>query len=1008
MSERIGRNKSAASTFTNLSLASPGIPTLANPIRSFGSQINTVPLQTVTEVAPFQEVQSADQQSLVEPEAIKEKPLSHDISRISLRRPQAKLTVGKPNDKYEQEADMMANQVMSMPDSAVQREIASEEQTLQTKPLAAAITPLIQRQAMPEESEEIQTKLSLQRATDSDLQAGDNIESRLNSSKGGGSPLSDEVRSFMEPRFGADFSQVRVHTGNEAVQMNQDLHAQAFTHKQDVYFGAGKAPAKDALTAHELTHVVQQTGTVQAKVMPITAAPTKIMRFAQGSTQIVKDDKGVGQYKGGTGHAGMTEEALHGMGLNADEARKGRMGNWERDMSQALTPGTVALLTAEGIMPILNILAIKEFGRGLNASEFGTYDPVEHIDNPTDLRGSDVFNQVDQANPQNDFTNSTNPDVGVTSKLKGTEGPSDKGYANVDRRYAATETKGKIMNLQDAKAFQVDESAIPRYMNTSKKWLTGKLHQSANLGRKKEDGLGPREFSSGIHTMQDFYAHSNFCEIGINILIREGGLEVVVEDDGKGNKKIETLGKDQVLNTQIHANQPDGSPEQKNLVNPNGTSKSGNKEVREVMTTGSFNLTDTAASVLEEVADKVKEMNPFDKSKKGPNEMIMACLDYMEMDEANPADFSALGNKVSSLINKAIPTILDLAPTAAAIAEKAGNLGASAVEKGASFGSGVLDVLNSANDKLGGDKDYFDSEKKALEGAGKTAAGEIQGTGDSLAEGIRNINTQLEAAAKAFEGKSHILRTAYQWAYENNPLKLIKAAAKKIPVIGEKVAAAIESLEQEVNKLLEDTLGAAWNVAVTKIVAKINKVIAKIREETNIQKKKKQSGIGTPGKLGGVSDLYDENGNPKEGIAPKSYTPPSHTEIAKDHDDIKNPVKDGKTDNPDEGLDHDRKDGDHAHNDDEHGHNHISTYLAPLATGLAKQASTAIGQKVAVCWDVVDAGGTPSTQQLGEIDQVVEQYFAHPADCDYWRSYFKAQLKTARIGGEVKRKLGNY
>jgi len=69
----------------------------------------------------------------------------------------------------------------------------------------------------------------------------------------------------MEPRFGADFSQVRVHTGSEAVQMNRDLNAQAFTHKQDVYFSAGKAPAKDALTAHELTHVVQQTGSLQTK-----------------------------------------------------------------------------------------------------------------------------------------------------------------------------------------------------------------------------------------------------------------------------------------------------------------------------------------------------------------------------------------------------------------------------------------------------------------------------------------------------------------------------------------------------------------------------------------------------------------------------------------------------------------------------------------------------------------------------------------------------------------------
>jgi len=69
----------------------------------------------------------------------------------------------------------------------------------------------------------------------------------------------------MEPRFGADFSGVRVHTDGEAVQMNQELGAQAFAHGSDIYYGEGKSPAKDDLTAHELTHVVQQTGAVSPK-----------------------------------------------------------------------------------------------------------------------------------------------------------------------------------------------------------------------------------------------------------------------------------------------------------------------------------------------------------------------------------------------------------------------------------------------------------------------------------------------------------------------------------------------------------------------------------------------------------------------------------------------------------------------------------------------------------------------------------------------------------------------
>ncbi|OYE01411.1 ImmA/IrrE family metallo-endopeptidase [Nostoc sp. 'Peltigera membranacea cyanobiont' 232] len=111
---------------------------MANPVCGFGTQINTTSAQMGTEVAPnLEAAKFADEQSL-KPEVIQQKPLSHDISHISLHRPQAKLTLDQPGDKYEQEADMMA-QVMSMPDFAVQREIVVEEQT---QPLGTAITPL--------------------------------------------------------------------------------------------------------------------------------------------------------------------------------------------------------------------------------------------------------------------------------------------------------------------------------------------------------------------------------------------------------------------------------------------------------------------------------------------------------------------------------------------------------------------------------------------------------------------------------------------------------------------------------------------------------------------------------------------------------------------------------------------------------------------------------------------------------------------------------------------------
>ena len=201
---------------------------------------------------------------------------------------QTKLTVGAARDRYEQEADRVAEQVMSAQPQAANRKPQAvqrqeDEEEIQTKPLAATITPLVQRQ---EDEEEVQTKpfpsarpedvrAGLQRQSeekeiqtksrvDKPFDAGPKIENRLSIGRGGGGPLPSDVRAYMEPRFGTDFSGVRVHTDTEAASMNKGLSAQAFTHGQDIYLGAGRyEPGTDAgkrLLAHELTHVVQQSG----------------------------------------------------------------------------------------------------------------------------------------------------------------------------------------------------------------------------------------------------------------------------------------------------------------------------------------------------------------------------------------------------------------------------------------------------------------------------------------------------------------------------------------------------------------------------------------------------------------------------------------------------------------------------------------------------------------------------------------------------------------------------
>ncbi len=144
-----------------------------------------------------------------------------DLEEIGI---QTKLTIGAPGDAYEQEADRVASQVMSMSapadsSASVQRQLVSNHPQ-QIRQEAQSITPVVQTQI----DSTVQMRRMLQWADKMDgNQASGNLESRLNASKGGGSLLSKDVRGFMEPRFGADFSSVRVHTGGEAVQMNREL-----------------------------------------------------------------------------------------------------------------------------------------------------------------------------------------------------------------------------------------------------------------------------------------------------------------------------------------------------------------------------------------------------------------------------------------------------------------------------------------------------------------------------------------------------------------------------------------------------------------------------------------------------------------------------------------------------------------------------------------------------------------------------------------------------------------
>ena len=196
-----------------------------------------------------------------ETRAYMEPHFGHDFSRVSVHSTgqgmiQTKLKINKPGDLYEQEADRVAEQVMRMEDPRVQRQ--PDEEIVQKKPV---ITPLIQRQSEEEEEEEfLQTK----EFPGQSPEITPTLSSRIQSLKGGGQALPESVRAYFEPRFGYDFSQVRVHSDIVADQSAQEMNANAYTLEHNIVFGAGQfAPESQEgrrLIAHELTHVMQQSG----------------------------------------------------------------------------------------------------------------------------------------------------------------------------------------------------------------------------------------------------------------------------------------------------------------------------------------------------------------------------------------------------------------------------------------------------------------------------------------------------------------------------------------------------------------------------------------------------------------------------------------------------------------------------------------------------------------------------------------------------------------------------
>jgi len=167
-----------------------------------------------------------------------------------------KLTVDEPGDAHEREADRVADAVMHMPAN----EVADKSTVTSTTSLAKVqeLCTNCEEERKNKMIPQVQRKEQSAHTPPLTSPVAENIRAL----RGGGSALPAATRTFFEPRFDADFTNVRVHTGSSAEDIADSINARAFTVGRDIGFGGGQYAPESVegrrLLAHELTHVVQQ------------------------------------------------------------------------------------------------------------------------------------------------------------------------------------------------------------------------------------------------------------------------------------------------------------------------------------------------------------------------------------------------------------------------------------------------------------------------------------------------------------------------------------------------------------------------------------------------------------------------------------------------------------------------------------------------------------------------------------------------------------------------------
>ncbi len=284
------------------------MPTPASPLQTGQLQRQEAPEENVQrQEAPEEKVQRQEEQEVQRQEVPEEKVQKQEKDEIQRqeipeegvqRQEEPEENVQRQEEQEVQRQEVPEEKVQKQEKEEIQRqEMPKEDVQKQEVPeenVQKQEEPEVQRQEAPEEDVQKQEEEKIQRqeAQEEQLQRKGSstpavqadTQSSIRNKTTGGQPLSADVRSHMEPRFGADFSNVRIHSDAEAAGLSNRLSAQAFTYQNHIFFSRdqyqpGTSEGKQLL-AHELTHTIQQGHAVQrSPQISTTTTPPPVQRL---------------------------------------------------------------------------------------------------------------------------------------------------------------------------------------------------------------------------------------------------------------------------------------------------------------------------------------------------------------------------------------------------------------------------------------------------------------------------------------------------------------------------------------------------------------------------------------------------------------------------------------------------------------------------------------------------------------------------------------------------------